>query len=473
MAQLCSTRSAVSEAKAAVASTWVDAGAVSAALTGASVVTGTATVVTAAGAVVTDVDSTASVLAVDDATADGVVSVAIGTTSLDGRRVIVGSATAAASAAGLSSPDPMPSTSGISKVRSRWRHRPWRASNGSTPGRGVGCDAVSISQSSSHSSALGSGVSPTFVRPVRRRRGTVGGGGSGQRCSGGPRRTHRSGDAQGFVLEIDGVSCVAARSAVLTNARTPPPTTLFHQRDTVLPAPARGSGRLLPSGHLWPVGVVAPEVVVVRRHRLVTSFARSWWRSIDSDRDVTPERRTRRPDVRPRVYLIRHETATSVSCKRHVCHSNDKITLATTRVGDGAMTARRTTHRSGATIRAMAERVGFEPTDHIAAINALAGRPIRPLWHLSWEPRSVARYPRSRNGGRVDECSRLESGRPQGSGVRIPPVPPMGFWRFAEIRGKCHASATTTAGHVRSHAARDKATAKRAVGILDIPAASS
>ena len=77
----------------------------------------------------------------------------------------------------------------------------------------------------------------------------------------------------------------------------------------------------------------------------------------------------------------------------------------------------------------VAERVGFEPTDHIAAINALAGRPIRPLWHLSWEPRSVARYPRDRNGGRVDECSRLESGRAQASGVRIPPVPPMGSRR--------------------------------------------
>ncbi len=38
----------------------------------------------------------------------------------------------------------------------------------------------------------------------------------------------------------------------------------------------------------------------------------------------------------------------------------------------------------------MAERVGFEPTDHITAINALAGRPIRPLWHLSREHRSVA-----------------------------------------------------------------------------------
>jgi hypothetical protein len=30
-----------------------------------------------------------------------------------------------------------------------------------------------------------------------------------------------------------------------------------------------------------------------------------------------------------------------------------------------------------------AERVGFEPTDHLTAVNALAGRPIRPLWHLS------------------------------------------------------------------------------------------
>src|SRR6478609_5760322 len=102
MAQLCSTRSAVSEAKAAVASTWVDAGAASAARTEASVVIGAATVVTAAGAEVTDVDSTASVLAVDDATTAGVVSVAIGTTSLDGRRVIVGSTTSAALAAGLS-----------------------------------------------------------------------------------------------------------------------------------------------------------------------------------------------------------------------------------------------------------------------------------------------------------------------------------------------------------------------------------
>ena len=31
----------------------------------------------------------------------------------------------------------------------------------------------------------------------------------------------------------------------------------------------------------------------------------------------------------------------------------------------------------------MAEKVGFEPTDRVTAINALAGRPIRPLWHFS------------------------------------------------------------------------------------------
>jgi hypothetical protein len=33
----------------------------------------------------------------------------------------------------------------------------------------------------------------------------------------------------------------------------------------------------------------------------------------------------------------------------------------------------------------MAERVGFEPTVRFKTDNALAGRPIRPLWHLSWE----------------------------------------------------------------------------------------
>ena len=27
--------------------------------------------------------------------------------------------------------------------------------------------------------------------------------------------------------------------------------------------------------------------------------------------------------------------------------------------------------------------MGFEPTDRLTTVNALAGRPIRPLWHLS------------------------------------------------------------------------------------------
>ncbi len=31
----------------------------------------------------------------------------------------------------------------------------------------------------------------------------------------------------------------------------------------------------------------------------------------------------------------------------------------------------------------MAEKVGFEPTDPVTEVNALAGRPIRPLWHFS------------------------------------------------------------------------------------------
>ena len=31
----------------------------------------------------------------------------------------------------------------------------------------------------------------------------------------------------------------------------------------------------------------------------------------------------------------------------------------------------------------LAESVGFEPTDRCDTINALAGRPIRPLWQLS------------------------------------------------------------------------------------------
>jgi len=33
----------------------------------------------------------------------------------------------------------------------------------------------------------------------------------------------------------------------------------------------------------------------------------------------------------------------------------------------------------------LAERVGFEPTVRFNTDNALAGRPIRPLWHLSMD----------------------------------------------------------------------------------------
>ena len=47
----------------------------------------------------------------------------------------------------------------------------------------------------------------------------------------------------------------------------------------------------------------------------------------------------------------------------------------------GRETSRRSALRS--TGSRLAERVGFEPTDHLAVVNALAGRPIRPLWHLS------------------------------------------------------------------------------------------
>lgn len=122
----------------------------------------------------------------------------------------------------------------------------------------------------------------------------------------------------------------------------------------------------------------------------------------------------------------------------------------------------------------------------------------------------------------MDKCIRLESGRPQGPGVRIPPVPLSGFSRFTTedagivarqhvdkltrtkasalgidttglgthvgrrtvvtamsedgvplddiARHVGHRSSTTTAGYVRSHRERDRATAKRAASILDVPA---
>ena len=45
---------------------------------------------------------------------------------------------------------------------------------------------------------------------------------------------------------------------------------------------------------------------------------------------------------------------------------------------------------AGCPKKSLAERVGFEPTVRFKTDNALAGRPIRPLWHLSWERLSVS-----------------------------------------------------------------------------------
>jgi len=41
----------------------------------------------------------------------------------------------------------------------------------------------------------------------------------------------------------------------------------------------------------------------------------------------------------------------------------------------------------------LAERVGFEPTVRFNTDNALAGRPIRPLWHLSWTRSVYGAFP--------------------------------------------------------------------------------
>ena len=122
----------------------------------------------------------------------------------------------------------------------------------------------------------------------------------------------------------------------------------------------------------------------------------------------------------PKVYTLRHRTATSGSSDRH----------------------RRTTREP------VAERVGFEPTDHLAMVNALAGRPIRPLRHLSREGpqcsgrRRISRPLASldgRNGGRADKCTRLESGRPTRPGGSNPSRSAhQGFCvsrLFADVRG--------------------------------------
>ena len=70
---------------------------------------------------------------------------------------------------------------------------------------------------------------------------------------------------------------------------------------------------------------------------------------------------------RAQVYTSRHATATSGQPVRH----------------DRATDRRRRRRASRRQLDGWAERVGFEPTDHLAMVNALAGRPIRPLWHLS------------------------------------------------------------------------------------------
>ena len=75
--------------------------------------------------------------------------------------------------------------------------------------------------------------------------------------------------------------------------------------------------------------------------------------------------------------------------------------------GDGALNVRAPTVR--ATVRSlrgklMAERVGFEPTVRFKTDNALAGRPIRPLWHLSWEKLSVPPTTDSHPSGPKSAC---------------------------------------------------------------------
>src|ERR671912_3985 len=73
-----------------------------------------------------------------------------------------------------------------------------------------------------------------------------------------------------------------------------------------------------------------------------------------------------------RVYSRRHGIATRASSARHVHPCRSTLPVHSS----GHEGTRRGTGQ-------LAERVGFEPTDHLTVINALAGRPIRPLWHLS------------------------------------------------------------------------------------------
>jgi hypothetical protein len=58
--------------------------------------------------------------------------------------------------------------------------------------------------------------------------------------------------------------------------------------------------------------------------------------------------------------------------------------------------------------------VGFEPTDRLTTVNALAGRPIRPLWHLSRAGAVYANDPtmgtETRRAGARGVVSSLSSG---------------------------------------------------------------
>ena len=54
--------------------------------------------------------------------------------------------------------------------------------------------------------------------------------------------------------------------------------------------------------------------------------------------------------------------------------------------------------------------MGFEPTDHLTVVNALAGRPIRPLWHLSRAGAVYANAPVNGTGVAADRLINLCAG---------------------------------------------------------------
>ena len=194
--------------------------------------------------------------------------------------------------------------------RSRRRGRAGRAASARSPRHRVGRAADRL-----RDAVLGAGSTSQFVVPrivdasddgrlvVPRRRSAdlgrasccrFGVGSAGARCTTGCSplcRTLNGSSSRSSGAEPPGVSRRAADFAVL-----PPPTALFHHFDTVLPAPARGSRRGRRRARR------ASRRCCPRNRRcsmssLVTSFAEPWG-TLSSDRDVTPERQTRRPDVR-------------------------------------------------------------------------------------------------------------------------------------------------------------------------------